>query len=305
MNQLPQIEDHQNVRTYFSSFIDLNLSSFSHRKFAAQIGWPASLLGDIAAGRRGLAVARAIEFARFHAMTGVETERLVMLAIRDIDSAAVQKHVTDYLEKEATPWPRAEREEEFVSEMMTDQVLASLHLFLVWCQGQTTAEEIGRLLKTAPGLRDPVVLNEHLQTLRNLGVIEGELPNIKILKEDLAAKGMTRAQVFRSLLALRPTAESSTPGIQWQVSRVVFPRALYPELSQRLWALWNWIENTCDQNRGINDLEKTDKILLQVNTLVTQLLDLKEAGLEFKPDFQKGHAIAKLDEAARRTPLSH
>jgi hypothetical protein len=176
---------------------------------------------------------------------------------------------------------------------MADFNLGALHMFLHWCGGKATPEDVARFLYLNPALKDPEVLREKIDTLRKLGFIKGEWPEFSLEQPNIATSGMTRAQVLESIDRLRPLTDSTARRVHWQVSRVVFPTDKYTELNQRFAALWNWIKNTCRDERPEAVDKRDDHVVLQVNTLVTHLLDLDELGVEIQTNFEKGHALVK------------
>ena len=304
----PNVRNHTHTRAFLSELVRINQGNFSHRKFAREIGWPLSLLGDLMAGRRGLSIARAVELARYFKMTGIETERLIMFALRDVESPEVQAYVDNFIAKEGTNFPQPSEDQlmsperrqhqpggvtYFSPEHMADFNLGALHMFLHWCGGKATPDDVARFLYLNPALKDPEVLDEKLETLRELGFIKGDWPEFTLEQPNVATSGMTRAQVLASIESLRPLAETKARRIHWQVSRVVFPMAKYTELNQRFTALWNWIKNTCLDERAEAVDKRNDHVVLQVNTLVTHLLDLDELGVDIQTDLEKGHALVK------------
>jgi len=289
----PEIQKFSRSSDYFAEFLRLNKGHISHRSFAAEIGWPMSLIGDIIQGRKGLSIARALEFSRHFGLTGPEGERLVVFALADMNNQLIHDYVEGYLTKEGAAYPILGPEAPtqgnisyWAPENIADLALSSLKMFLDWCSGVTTPEEIGDLLYLSPELKDPAVLKKKLDILRELGFISGELPQVKVLKSNTSTSGMTRKQLFQTLEGLKALTEDNEVSDQrlthWWVQRAGLPIRLYPELNQRLDALRNWVHNSCSTEEKYAGQSREETVLLQCNFFLTHLLDLKKVGLKIE-----------------------
>lgn len=262
--KVPDIFAHEHVPNFLQDFFSIN-QPLSHRQFASLLDWPVSLLGDLIAGRRGISVARAVEFGQRFGMTAPEIERLIYLSLRDSDSPSLSSFVESYLRSEGRELPLPRKDDpmtahpHFISEdLISDFAAMSLHCFLVWKNGNVSEKEIAEFLGRIPGLSTEDEVRGVLHKLREAGVISGEASPFHVDKKHLAHRG---PQIGFPLLceALRDLRRRSHGGERWSAGHLVFPKNKMPELLQRLDRLRNWMI-ACEEQSAQLDETALEKI---------------------------------------------
>jgi len=290
MFELPDIKKFDRVQPFLAAFIETNQlkGDFTFRKFAAEIGWPASLLVDLIARRRPFSIARAAEFARFFSLNGPDSERLIYLCMRDVDGESLNQFVDSYFETEgnelAIPLPQDTAAPFFISpEMMGDFATMALHNFLLWTGGHTTEEEIVTLMGLIPELADAKSVHARLEKLREAGIISGELPAVRIEKRDLACRGMKLADMLTSLEFIKTVADLPWRQSAWNQGNVIFPKSKHQELMQRIVQLRTWILRTAMMTANDSSIvPRQDCLPLQIQLGFSHLVNLSNLGLELK-----------------------
>lgn len=262
--KVPDIFKHEQVTDFLQDFFSVN-QPLSHRQFANILNWPTSLLNDLLANRRGLSVARAVEFGQRFEMTAPEIERLIYLSFRDSDSPPLSSFVESYLRSDGRELPIPSQEDpvsthpHFISgELFCDFAAMSLHCFLTWKGGKVSEKDIVESLGRITGLSTEDEVRKAIHTLREAGIISGDAPHFIVEKKHLAHRGPKEG--FSLICeALRDLRRRSLGSERWGSGHIVFPKNKMPELLQRLDRLRNWI-TACEEQIEKMDEEQFEQL---------------------------------------------
>jgi hypothetical protein len=251
MFKCPTIKAFKNAPDFFNEFYVINQPQMSHRIFADALQWPASLLGDIIQRRKPLSVNRAVEFGRYFNLHSVEIEHLIMLSLQEVNNPGVKDYAAEYLSTEGYAFPMSptspyiensvEQEIHYYSEdLFADPEVRVLHAFLRWANGEVNLEDLPLFLPVHPSFKNKEHVLKVFAKMREAGLIEGEVPNVRVSKKNLVVEKFTGKylepfqEVYRRILQMTPekTYMNNTT--------VVFPVAKTPELKSRMLALNTW-----------------------------------------------------------------
>jgi plasmid maintenance system antidote protein VapI len=274
MYKLPKVQDFKNALGFFSEFYQLNQIEKSHRAFAEEIGWPASLVSDIMHQRKNLTLNRAVEFAHFFKFNGVEQEYLVMLALQDVDNIHARNYARDYLKTEGTSFRQTE-EIGFVEDTSPERPWTKecdiLILYLEWCHGQLDFRELAELLPSLPSFQNEEKVRELLQQLYDLQQIDSVVPPIKTRQVNLVTKTSSLRRRLDEFEMLKNSLETHPESVSLSGGAFLFPAERLPELMEKRDVLVNWIAGICLQE-GSEDRSKQDRTLLYMNLSIYELL---------------------------------
>jgi hypothetical protein len=244
--KLPPLEKYHRAQDFFRDFYELNQPNITYRSFAAEIGWPASLLCDMVHGLKVLAVERAIEFASAMNLNSVQQARLIMLALKEVRNIDVQEYAINYLETEGAQLKLGEG-----LQIDTDQVIKEetygnveymvLYSFLTWSKGEISLEALPSYLPCFPAFRNRAFILELLSEMRAEGLIEGDAPNVKVLKKHLISTKPNPVSKKSYLNSFSRITELSPEKVRWSAGTVIFPKKRLSELIEKRNALRDWI----------------------------------------------------------------
>jgi uncharacterized protein (TIGR02147 family) len=278
MYSIPALGQYRSVSDFFDEFCKCNEHLFSHRDFAAQIGWPVSLLADLRKGRKRLTVARVTEFSRFLNLNHVQTEYLLMLSLRESGSDdSLQNYVESYFKAQAKHLASDSLEElDFPHRAIENKIFYQwevpvIHAVIGWSCGRISdAKELAQILSFLPNLSDPEYLAQILNYMRNEGIITGDFPQFKLLQEGLRPDHSTSPEKkFEILTLLRQMAERPNADTRWQSGNLSFPKSHRKELEQKIDQLRDWIINTSIEHPPHEESFRETHDILLISLLMT------------------------------------
>ena len=241
--RIPSPYDFDDPESFFAEFIALNAhnAEFSHRTAARWLHWPLSYLADVAAGRRNLTPARAVEFARAAGFDPLATERLILLGLH----ATLPERLRDL---GMSPTLSSKGGDAVAVGDAVDKTHSRLLLSLIvfetikWLGRANDAGEIASCIRTVEATVDDV--EAVIESLVGDGVLRSEPDgSVTILRDSLVADEIGFEQVHqqgaRSLMSYveRPARPHSL-----NVCFAPLSRSAFAEYRRRLIGLRNWFE---------------------------------------------------------------
>jgi hypothetical protein len=276
--KLPPLEKYHRAQDFFRDFYELNQPNITYRSFAAEIGWPASLLCDMVHGLKVLAVERAIEFASAMNLNSVQQARLIMLALKEVRNIDVQEYAINYLETEGAQLKLGEG-----LQIDTDQVIKEetygnveymvLYSFLTWSKGEISLEALPSYLPCFPAFRNRAFILELLSEMRAEGLIEGDAPNVKVLKKHLISTKPNPVSKKSYLNSFSRITELSPEKVRWSAGTVIFPKKRLSELIEKRNALRDWILTTSTREEPTAKTDPNKHTILQIALLICEILE--------------------------------
>jgi hypothetical protein len=120
------------------------------------LGWTPSFIGDLISGRRRLTLQRALELSRWLSFSRRETEKMVLLTLKENTAVIVKDFVKDQIKRKfgsngqnLAPWP-------------SDSVLLAVYSLIALAKGEVTEAQVAQALSFVPNLsaeqiRDAIV----------------------------------------------------------------------------------------------------------------------------------------------------
>jgi hypothetical protein len=275
--QIPHLKNFRRAKEFFREFYRLNQPNLSQRNIASKLDWPASFLGDVMQGRKHLTVNRAVEFARFFNLNGVECEYLIMLALKEVNNPAVREYAENYLNTEGFPFPTDphispelsktdENTPHFIPEdTYCDTDYMILHSFIAWSNGTFELHELPNLLPAYPAFRDGNYVLNILARMRDDGIIAGEPPALRLLKPNLVVTDFTGKSIVPFLELFKRVQEITPEKVFWQTGSLIFPICKVRELHAKIRALRSWALMTSVHDKPKQDGRCMEHTILHFN----------------------------------------
>jgi hypothetical protein len=284
MTKLPPLKDYQSAQEFFRDFYQLNQPHLSHRRFAVEIDWPVSLLGDMIQGRKPLTVNRAVEFAKHFDLNSVYCEHLIMLSLRCVDNEDVRAFAGDYLKTEGAKMRMDGNQQthHLVSaELYSHAECMILHAYLTWSKGALDFDKLAGHLPAFPRFKDREFVEGLLKKMTDDGIIEknenksieAAAPRFNILKENLVAPGLKAQPQIAHLKLFKQICEATPSKVDWSAGTVIFPKNRIKELNDKRTALRTWILMTADRTGPNGANPEDDHTILQIDLSTFELLD--------------------------------
>lgn len=256
---IPDLVRFETVVAYFREFYRLNQgrSEFSYRKFAEVIGWPYSYLNDLAAGRKPLTLARALEFAHLVRMTVPETERFILISLKSSENQLISDYFSRQFElgadlnKKISPDTFADKPTavEVRHDIGMDAGELMLLAVIAWLKGSVTKASLEKIAKFLPHIHGTDTVENRIEKLVALGLVKLEEDRVTYLNDVYFTKTpaalQVDAEIMLQILRESESRKSDTPTAMktgaYRTGMVEFPVQHLPELQQRLYRLANWI----------------------------------------------------------------
>lgn len=293
--KFPNIFSFQDYESYLQEFVLLNQSESnpgSFRYFARRLGWPHSYLHEIVNGRKRLSVARAIEFGIFAKLNSFEAERLVYFAMLDKTEASdspVQLFFNQKLRVEQTPDLPEDSvviDDELIEPKDFDALAFAVFEALIWAEGKISPDEIVKLLYTFDRLSEEEVLTaveflESKKIIRRLADNHYDIPVKMIFIHE--AEGATSAPEQHQKMAENFIRFLSNPirPYTFNTGFVQFPKAMVPQIHEKIHMLRNWFENLNTETLANDVLLPSEKLVFQYDLHLFPILEPSLAA-EFK-----------------------
>jgi hypothetical protein len=291
----PKISNFQVASEFFREFYKQNHPALSHRKFAAEIGWPVSLLGDMIQGRKRLSINRAIEFSNFLKLDSVQCEHLILLSLKDVENPEVQNFAQSLLKK--VSFDRVNPEVFEVVEDTKDyfQERSALRHYLIWSQGRLEYEMLPQHLPSYLSLKDPKFVRERLEEMVRDGIIDQVTPPIQVLKKNILRGGPRRQSFQEGFEAALNLLEARPENTYYAQGVLMFPRSQLLELYNRRCALESWLLATAAVTELPADYNPDDYSIIYASLSIGEVLDHNP---------ESPHRIGKfLAQEDRRAPI--
>ncbi len=281
--RFPSFEPSQPVRAFIARFLADNRQidrKFSTRFFATKLGWPRSLLTDVAAGRKHLSVRRALEFCKFARLSERQTQLFVMKAVCEADSPPVKRFLDRFIALNHAPVPGSddpsEREVTIFSDAYTCLVLA-----LVKSRPGIRITEVRKTLRRFEGERAGCA-SEALERLRLSGMLELRdracYPVDRLPFMLLGGPGEKVRWTPRSFLESLTRHVDDPRGFSAICGATVpFPKDRFKELKERLEHLRDWIiassEECIEERRSLGVCRDLSPIQVLIGAFSGELSD--------------------------------
>lgn len=256
----PNILKFEDVALYFKEFYQLNQKNprFTYRKFAEQINWPYSYLNDLAAGRKPLTISRALEFSKLIGMTVPETERFIVMSLKDSENAIV----SDYFSRQfnmAVDLAEKPLGKKVIGPFSLSSGAIMLFAVIAWIKKPVKIETLEKLTEVLPQILAPLEVRAAVEELVQSGVLKMDA-DTAVFVDDAYFEGnsvthQAHLQILMQIFKDRAGKNivSLLPGIHgyYRNGMVEFPVEHMEELQQRLMNLANWIGNinrACREN---------------------------------------------------------
>lgn len=291
MYKVPHLQDCKNAQEFFRKLYEINQPKLSHRKFAGELNWPVSYLGDVIQGRKKLTVNRAIQLATALQLNAFQHEYLLMLALQEVDSAGVRNYAQSFLSTEGTPLgndPLVENSKYIFTENADHfHERSYLSYYLQRSQGQLDLEDLREMFPAIPLFAEKEWVLDLLMKMKADGQVDGHIPPIKVLQPHLMRVNGSTETWLEELDILRQVWQLTSDDISPSSGGLLFPVSKMLELRDRRNALVSWVLRTSEQHPVTSESKKEDHTILHMMFSVFEIL---------KADKGSPHSVYNFDK---------
>lgn len=309
----PDVQQHTDVAEYFKDFYQINKDNalFSHRKFSAVIGWPHSYLNDLIARRKGLSIARAVEFSKLLKLNSAETERLILMSLKTSDSPMINQYFSEQFEtamdltrkfcKDTIGNDRFREKVEVIEGGVPDAATLIIFALVSWLRPQKVSIDRLRIIcESFPQLvrQEDIVVT--IDRLAKMGIVSFDGQMISHLRDAffLAPGRLLKSSVdIMSELIGRSPDPSATPDGPKGIYRngiVEFPIERMEELQQRIGNLANWIGNISRQALSQPGFDPARNPLIKYDVFAGRLFRANTEANLLRPESPAHTMVAEL-----------